>query len=209
MSERVDVRKPNASSPAWLAIPLVIFALVSLTVGMVASRTVQQPYQTPFFHLFFSDTLHMKVWLVTAALVLGCFQLLTASRIYGLLRFPPPGMFYNVVHRWSGRVAIALTVPVAYHCIFLLGFGGSPPVVCPQGSTCVALLGRLYDLRVLVHSILGSTIYGTFLAKVLLVRSARFPGWALPIAGGVLFATLLGLWLTSAFWFFGANGVAL
>ena len=65
-------------------------------------------------------------------------------------------------------------LPVAHHCIFLLGFG-------------------TYDLRVYIHSILGSIVYGVFIAKGLLVRSRRFPGWALPIAGGLLFSTLLGL----------------
>jgi hypothetical protein len=163
--------------------PLVIFAFVALTFGMLASRTVRQPYETPFFHLFFSDTLHMKVWLLTIAFVLGVGQVLTASRIYGILRFPPQGRFYNLMHRWSGRTAILLTLPVAYHCIFLLGFG-------------------TYDTRVFIHSLLGSSIYGAFLAKVLIVRSKGFPGWALPIAGGLLFSILLGLWLTSAFWFF-------
>lgn len=169
------VQKPGRPSPLWLAVPLVVFALISLDVGVVASRTKPIPY-TPTF-------LPLKVGLSTAALILGCFQLLTAARIYELVRFPPKGRFYNIVHRWSGRVAIALTLPVAYHCIFLLGFG-------------------TYDLRVYIHSLLGSAIYGAFVAKVLIVRSSRFPGWALPIAGGILFAILLGLWLTSALWFF-------
>jgi hypothetical protein len=188
MGESISREMKKPPNPAWLAIPLVIFALVSLTVGLVASRTVRQPYPTPFFHAFFSDTLHMKVWLASATLLLGVFQLLTAARIYNVLRFPPPGRFYNFVHRWSGRTAIVLTLPVAYHCIFLLGFG-------------------TYEPRVYIHSALGSTIYGTFLAKVLLVRSTRFPGWALPIAGGVLFTTLLGIWLTSAFWFFNTPNI--
>ncbi len=182
--------KPSHPSRAWLLLPLLVFALVALTVGIVAHQTVRSPYTVPFFHLFFSDTLHMKVWLVTAALVLGLFQLLTASRIYELLRFPPKGRFYNIVHRWSGRVAIALTVPVAYHCIFLLGF-------------------EMTDTRVYIHSLLGSAFYGAFIAKVLLVRVNRFPGWALPIAGGLLFSILLGLWITSAAWFFSISGVAL
>jgi len=167
--------KRSGPSPAWLAVPLVVFALISLDVGVIASRTTPSPYVPTF--------LPLKVGLATAALVLGCFQLLTAARIYELLRFPPKGRFYNIVHRWSGRLAIALTLPVAYHCIFQLGFG-------------------TYDTRVYIHSLLGSSIYGAFVAKVLLVRSTRFPGWALPIAGGILFAILLGLWLTSAFWFF-------
>ena len=168
---------------ALLVLPLVLFAFVAITVGLLASGTIRQPYETPFFHLFFSNTLHMKAWLITAALVLGLGQVLTASRIYEVLRFPPDGRFYHVVHRWSGRAAILLTLPVAYHCIFLLGFGTD-------------------DTRVYIHSLLGSSLYGAFVAKVLIVRSNGFPGWALPIAGGVLFSILLGLWLTSAFWFF-------
>jgi hypothetical protein len=56
---------------------------------------------------------------------------------------------------------------------------------------------------VTVHSLLGSAIYGAFIAKVLIVRNGnRIPGWELPVAGGLLFAILLGLWLTSALWFF-------
>jgi len=166
-----------------LAVPLVVFALISLTVGAVAWRTVREPYTAPFFHLFFRDTLHMKAWLVTAALVLAGGQLLTAARIYEWLGFPPKGRFYHGVHRWSGRAAILLTLPVAYHCVFLLGFGTHSP-------------------RVFVHSLLGSALYGAVVAKVLVVRSSRFAHWVLPVAGGLLFFILLGLWLTSALWFF-------
>jgi hypothetical protein len=180
----------RASSRLWLLVPLLAFALISLSVGLLAKQTLRQPYAAPFFHLFFSDTLHMKVWLVSAALLLAFFQLLTAARIYNVLHFPPKGRLYNIVHRWSGRVAIALTVPVAYHCIFLLGFG-------------------TYDTRVYIHSLLGSSLYGAFIMKVILVRSTRFPGWSLPIAGGLLFAIILGLWLTSALWFFTTFGVSL
>ncbi len=110
--------------------------------------------------------------------------------MYALWHFPPQGRFYNVMHRWSGRVAILLTLPVAYHCIFPLGFG-------------------TYSTRVYVHSLLGSSLYGAFLVKMLIVRVKGFPGWSLPIAGGVLFSILLGLWLTSAFWFFNTFGIGL
>ena len=193
MSTSVGVKAPQPRNRVWLVAPLIAFALVSLTVGLVAHQTVQQPYPTPFFHLFFSDTLHMKVWLSSAALLLGFFQLLTAARIYEKLHFPPKGRFYRIVHRWSGRVAIALTLPVAYHCIFLLGFD-------PAGSS---------EPRVLIHSLLGSSIYGAFIGKVIIVRSKGFPSWALPIAGGALFSILLGLWLTSAVWFFSVKGIGI
>jgi Family of unknown function (DUF6529) len=185
MSEKLGLETPSGANRTWLALPLVVFALITLTVGLIARQTVREPYTVPFFHLFFRDTLQMKAWLVTAAVVLACGQLLTAARIYELLRFPPKGRFYHSVHRWSGRAAILLTLPVAYHCVFMLGFGTDSP-------------------RVLVHSLLGSALYGAVVAKVLIVRSSRFAYWVLPLAGGLLFSLLLGLWLTSALWFFTA-----
>jgi len=36
------------------------------------------------------------------------------------------------------------------------------------------------------------------------VRWTKFAPWVLPVAGSLLFAILLGLWLTSALWFFTA-----
>lgn len=177
------MNEPRRAKSAWLAAPLVVFPLVALTVGLVARQTVREPYAAPFFHPFFTDTLQMKAWLVTAATVLACGQLLTAARIYDLLRWPAKAYLYHLVHRWSGRTAILITLPVAYHCVFLLGFGTHSP-------------------RVLIHSLLGSAFYGAVVTKVLIVRSTRFAPWVLPVAGGLLFSVLLGLWLTSALWFF-------
>ena len=105
MSERLSLKEPSGANPAWLAVPLVVFAPITLTVGLVARQTVREPYATPFFHPFFAATLQMKAWLVTAAMVLACGQLLTAARIYELIRFPPKGRFYQSAHRWSGRAA--------------------------------------------------------------------------------------------------------
>src|SRR5437867_2432023 len=96
MSERLSFKEPSGANPAWLAVPLVVFALIALTVALVARQTVREPYATPFFHPFFADTLQMKAWLVTAALVLACGQLLTAARIYELLRVPPKGASITV-----------------------------------------------------------------------------------------------------------------
>jgi Family of unknown function (DUF6529) len=183
--EKLGGGAPAAPSPAWLALPLVAFALIALTVGLIAGQTVREPYSVPFFKLFFRDTLQMKAWLLTAAAALACGQLLTAARIYEVVRFPPKGRLYHSVHRWSGRVAILLTLPVAYHCVFMLGFD-------------------THTARVLIHSLLGSALYGAVVAKVLIVRSSRFAQWVLPVAGGVLFSILLGLWLTSALWLFTA-----
>ena len=190
MSENIDGAKCRSPGPRLLVRPLLLFSSAALVIGFVASGTHAPPYATPFFRLFFSDPLHMKAWLTTAALLLGLGQLLTAARIYGKLRFPPEGHLYPLLHRWSGRAAILLTLPAAYHCIFKLGFG-------------------TYDARAFIHSLLGASFYGAFFAKVLIVRTSGYPGWALPMAGGVLFTILMVLWLTSAFWLFGALGVSL
>ena len=190
LSEKTGPTGRAISSRVFALLPLLLFAVIPLIVGFVASKTVRQPYETPFSHLFFSDTLHMKAWLITAVLLLALGQLLTASGIYEVLSLPPKGRFYHVVHRWSGRTALLLTLPVAYHCIFMLGFGTDNP-------------------RVYIHSLLGSFLYGAVLAKVFIVRSSGFRGWVLPLAGGVLFLILAGLWITSALWFLRTVGIGI
>ena len=106
MSENIDGGGRRSPGPRLLVRPLLLFASVALVIGFVAVRTDVEPYQTPFFRLFFSNTVHMKAWLTTAALLLGLGQLLTAARIYGKLRFPPEGRLYPLLHRWSGRAYI-------------------------------------------------------------------------------------------------------
>lgn len=187
----MDGQLGRRQNPLWLALPLVAFALVSLTVGVIAKNSNGVVDPTDYLQLFFSDPLHLKVWFATAAFTLACFQLLTAASIYGRVSLFPQGAAVATIHRWSGRLAILITLPVAYHCIFLLGYGD-------------------YTTRVTIHSLLGSTIYGAFIAKVLIVRSgSRMPGWALPVAGGLLFSILLGLWLTSSVWFFQHVGIGI
>jgi uncharacterized protein DUF6529 len=176
-------------SALWLAAPAGAFVLVSLVIGGLASRTAGR-YPTPtFFHLFFSDTIHMKVWLATGVVGLAVCQVLTAARMFEVIRWLPGGRISGRLHRIFGYVAILLSLPVAYHCVFLLGF-------------------ETDSLRVTLHSLLGSALYGAFLGKMIVVRSDRFPGWVLPIAGAVLFALLAGIWLTSSLYVFSTAGLA-
>ena len=58
----------------------------------------------------------------------------------------------------------------------------------------------------LLHSLLGCAFYGAFATKVTIVRSKGMPALALPIMGGLLFAILVALWYTSAFWFIDQTG---
>ena len=156
------------------------FALVALTFGIVA-REAGGPRGT-YFDLFFSDTIHMKAWLASAALACGVFQLFSAAWIYGKLPWRKPG-WVNPAHRASGFLAFAFTLPVAYHCIFQLGF--------QAGTT-----------RTYAHSLLGSAFFGAYAAKVTIVELKRFPVLVLPIAGALLFTFLLLVWWTSSLWFF-------
>jgi len=133
----------------------------------------------------FSSTIAAKAWLATVAIALVVVQLLTASRMWGrlqrLIPFQVPGVAR--VHRWSGRVAFLFTLPVFFHCVFILGF-------------------QTPDARVTAHAVAGSFVYGVFAAKVLIVRSRRYPHWVPPVMGGTLAVVLTALWLTSSFWYF-------
>jgi hypothetical protein len=175
---------PGKRPARWLALPLVVFAGVALTAGLLAKG---EPSGGGYFDLIFSDPIHMKVWLATAAVALGLFRLFTAAWIFRRLPWDKPA-WVNPAHRWSGRLAFLFTLPVAYHCIFKLGY---------QDATT----------RVMWHSLLGCAFFGAYAAKVLIVRLKRFPGPTLPIAGGLLFAILIGVWWTSARWFFDTVGV--
>jgi mono/diheme cytochrome c family protein len=176
---RVTTTAPPTRSYRWVAAPLAAFAGISLLAGLLAKH---EPRSKGYFQLFFSDPVHLKAGFATLAVVLACFQLFTAAWIFRKLPWPKPA-WVNPVHRWSGRLAFACTLPVAYHCIFKLGFQ-SP------------------DARVLAHSLFGSFVYGAFAAKVTVLRLHRFPRPVLPVAGGLLFAVLVGAWFTSAYWLY-------
>lgn len=173
-----------------LALALATGALVTVSIGLLEQHMLAAPHPIPYIHLFFSDPLYMKAWLASATLALAFGQLVTAAAMYGWFRMSRASPFVHVVHRWSGRVAMALTLPVAVNCLFELGV--TPP-----------------DARVMLHAIFGAFIYGVFVVKLFLVRQSYAPGWALPVAGSALFTTILVLWLTSAYWLFSLYGVHL
>ena len=163
----------------WIALPLLAFALFSLTAGLLAAH---DPRSKGYFRLFFEDPIHLKAGFASVAAALACFQIFSATWIFGKLPWRKPA-WMNAAHRWSGRLAFAFTLPVAYHCIFKLGF-------------------QHPDTRVLLHSLLGCAVYGGYAAKVTIVRLRRFPVPVLPVAGGLLFSVLIGVWYTSAVWLY-------
>jgi Family of unknown function (DUF6529) len=175
-------RKPDAA-PRLLAIA-AFGAAVAVALGVYGR--VHDPSQQLVFTLFFSSTIAMKVWLASVALAFACVQVLSALWVYGKLPGKAPA-WAGTAHRISGRLAFIITLPVAYHCLWSFGFQDT-------------------STRVLIHSLLGCAVYGAFAAKITIVNSKGLPGVALPIAGGIMFSVLIGVWLTSALWFIDTNG---
>lgn len=142
---------------------------------------------TDLVETVFSSAIAGKAWLATGAVALAVVQVLTASRMWGRLERAVPLSFSasRRLHRWSGRVALLLTLPVFFHCVTILGF-------------------ETPDVRVAVHSIAGSFVYGVVAAKLLVIRhhSRSYAPWVLPALGGALAAVLTTLWLTSSLWYF-------
>jgi hypothetical protein len=55
--------------------------------------------------------------------------------------------------------------------------------------------------------VLGCLFFGAFVAKMLALPRGNLPGWAIPVLGGLLFAALIALWLSSSLWYFNTHGV--
>ena len=177
---------PPRVFPVKLLMPILIGAAVAVGLGIYGNA--HDPTGRSIFSLVFTKTINMKVWFATAAGVLAILQVLMALSIYR--KIPWPRMMPSwlpLVHRISGAALFLVTVPVAYHCLWALGF-------------------QDYSTRVLVHSIAGCFFFGAFAAKVVVVESKNLPGLALPVAGGLLFSGLVVIWFTSAYWFFNQFG---
>jgi hypothetical protein len=173
----------RASGAARYLIPALVAAAVAVALGVYGK--VHDPAGTAFNLAGFSSTAAVKSWLATTAFFFALVQLVSAFMVYGKL----PGPSWSAtLHRWSGRIAFLVAVPVAVHCLYALGY-------------------QTYEPRVLWHSVLGCFFFGAFSAKMLLLRSERLPGWLLPLVGGLVFTALTVIWLTSALWFFRTFGV--
>ena len=110
----------------------------------------------------------MKSWLATGATVFAIVQVGSALVMYGKIPRVAAPSWIGGLHRWSGRIAFLLAVPVAIHCLYALGF-------------------QTYSTRVLIHSLLGCAFFGAFTVKMLILPKRGLPGWVLPVVGAVVF----------------------
>jgi len=182
--ERVNATS-FAKSRAGLLLPLGAAVAIAAALYAFGTQHVPDYSGTALFGRTATDTLSLKSWLATGVLALAGLQLGLALWMYG--RLPgagAAGLRTANVHRAVGIVAVLVTLPIAYHCAFAYGVQTN------------------IDTRVAVHSLAGCFFYGAVAAKLIVVRSRRLPGWALPLAGGTLVALVAVLWYTSALWYF-------
>lgn len=182
-----DPGTATAPVPVTRTLILITAAGAAVALALGVYGRVHTPTGIAVNVAGFSGPQEVKVWLATLAFVGALIQLASALVMYG--RIPVGGgTWASPVHRWSGRIAFLLTVPVAMHCLYALGF-------------------QTYDTRVVVHSIVGCLFYGAFTTKMLSLGRDGLAGWTLPVLGGLVFSALVLLWLTSALWFFTTIGV--
>jgi Family of unknown function (DUF6529) len=184
----VPVPAAAAPSPSFtkVLVPLAIGSAVAVALG-VYGRT-HTPTGIAVNLAGFSGPLAAKAWLASGAFVLAFVQLSSALVMYGKVPGVRAPSWIGTLHRWSGRVAFLLSVPVAVHCLYAVGF-------------------QAYDTRVLLHSVFGCFFFGAFAVKMLILPKRGVPGWVLPVFGGMVFTGLVVLWLTSSLWFFTTFGL--
>jgi hypothetical protein len=183
------VSSPNpAGSSARTTTVVLAFGIGTLVaVGLGVYARVHDASFFAFNLAGFSSGTAAKAWLATVAFLFGLVQLFSALVMYGRIRIAAPP-WIGTLHRWSGRIAFLLAVPVAIHCLYALGF-------------------QNYSTRVLLHSIFGCLFFGAFTVKMLILPKKGLSGWVLPFWGAVVFTALVLIWLTSAYWFFSTFGV--
>jgi hypothetical protein len=181
--------QPSMAVPVTAFVAGAVLAVLLGVFGKVHHATLDGTTT-----LGFRTVIDMKVVLTTVIGVLAIVQVVGALWLYGRLGFRAPS-WLGTAHRLVGATALLLSVFVAYHCLWALGLE----------------TGRFHDgtrvpVRTVVHGVLGCAVIGAVVVKVAAVRSRRAPGWFLPVAGGLLFALLIAVVLTSAGWYLGTNG---
>ncbi len=152
---------------------------------------LHDPALRPLFLVGFSGDAADEDVAGHAVLALVLVQVISALWMWGRL----PGVhstphWVSWSHRWSGTIAFIVSLPVALHCIWALGF-------------------ETTSTRVLVHSVAGCAFYGGYAAKMLGLRLRDTPRWLIPVLGATVFTLFILVWLTSALWFFSRSGLPL
>jgi hypothetical protein len=185
----------DTPAPRSMAVPLTAFAAGAVLATLLGVfGKAHDPTLEGTTTLGFRTVIEMKVAVTTVIGVVAVLQVVGALWLYGKLGRKAPA-WLGTAHRIAGATALLLSVFVAYHCLWALGLE----------------TGRFHDgtrvpMRTVAHGLLGCAVFGVVVVKVAAVRSHKSPGWFLPVAGGLLFALLIAVVLTSAGWYLSENG---
>jgi hypothetical protein len=148
---------------AWVAGSLVVFAgWIALAHAVPATDANQ---------------FKVKSWLALLAVIGALIQLATISRVYDWTTRIPPGTkrALAAVHRWSGRLTIAIGGAVGYMCVtgpFAAGYT--------------------------THRLVGYALAAVIVVKVVILRADKFGG-LLPYVGTLAVAGWITCFLTKGF----------
>jgi hypothetical protein len=166
---------------ARILMPVLIGALVSVFLGVYGNF---HKGKSIVFHISgFEHLIAVKSWMAATAAFFLLVQLASALVMYGRIRWITAPSWIGTLHRWSGRIAFLIAVPVGVFCLYGIGF-------------------QHYDARSLLHSLFGCLFFGAFTVKMLVLTKRGVAGWVLPLMGGIVFTLLVGAVLTSAVWYF-------
>jgi Family of unknown function (DUF6529) len=175
----------TARSNARVLVPVLIGAAIAVALGVYGG---QHKGQSIVFKVTgFEELIRTKSWMASISAVLALVQAGSAAVMSGRLPRVTAPTWVPTLHRWSGRLAFFVAVPVAVFCLYGIGF-------------------QTYTTRVLVHSVLGCVFFGVFTIKMLALTQRGLSGWIISVLGGLVFAVLIGIWFTSAYWYFAIRG---
>lgn len=165
--------------PVALALPFAVGAATALSLGIYAAA--HEPTGRDFVVTGFASVAGWKSAFASVTMALVIVQVSLGLRLTGRVgpRVAPPPWAHDL-HRLVGTVAFGISIPVAFHCIWAVGYQSS-------------------DSRLAVHSLFGCVAYGSYVAKIMTARTADRPQWALPAAGSLLGIMMLTVWWSSAF----------
>ena len=162
-----------------LLVALLAGAAVSVALGVYGHE--HTPTGRSITTFGFSNLITMKVWLGLVVGGLAVVQLATALWMYGRPGGTVP-RHLPTVHRVSGALAVLVSLPVAYHCLWSLGY-------------------QTYSSRVMWHSLGGCLFYGAVVTKVFALHDRRMPGWLVAVAGGAVLTVVVVVVWTSSIWY--------
>lgn len=133
---------------------------------------------------FFNDLTsgHLLAWKSSVAslvVVLAALQVALAGRFWAGRGLPIAAATASAVHRWNGRALLVLSLLLGYVCL-LTQAGPTDP------------------LRILLHSVLGGTLFVLLGAKMAVLHVVRGRQSWLPWLGIALFFNYAALWVLSA-----------